>query len=229
MKSKRWGSGLFIFVSMALTVTVATAGVLPVGALMESRNATLDGQNPLPHTTLLSGDHLQVKDGLALVTLDQGNRMVLGRQTEASFLKDARAVTVSLSHGSLAIYHPQASRGFRIRAGAVTVSPAKGYRTVGEMAMADGALMVTAKNGVLEVEKAGTIQEVAQGKTITIATPADSDQTTDPDGKPHLKHILNNKAVLYLLLGGIAAGTALAIVAGTSGAAPAVSPVTPGP
>lgn len=227
MKCKLLGSSLFIFVAMVLTVAVALAGVLPVGALMESRNATVDGRDPLPHTTLLSGDRVQVKDGLALVTLDQGNRMVLGRETEASFLKDAKAVSISLRHGSLAFYHPQASSRFRIRAGSVTVSPAKDYKALGELAMADGALMVTAKDGVLEVEKSGHSQEVTPGKTITIATPAGSAPEPDPDGHPHLKHLLRQKTLLYILVGGMAAGTAIGIIAGTSSAAPAVSPTAP--
>jgi len=227
MKCKLLGSGLFILVALTLTVTVALAGVLPVGALMESRNTTVDGKNPLPNTTLLSGEHLQVKDGLALVTLDQGNRMVLGSETEASFLKGAKAVTISLSGGSLALYHPQASSSFRIRAGAVTVSPAKGYKTVGELAMADGALMVTAKDGVLQVEKSGISQQVTPGKTITIATPAGSAPEPDPNGHPHLKHIFNHEDLLYILLGGIVAGTTLGIIEGTSSVAPAVSPVAP--
>lgn len=229
MKLKLAGTGLFIFAVMALVVAVAAAGVAPVGALMESTNATVDGRSPLPHTTLLSGDRMQVKDGQALVMLDQGNRMVLGRQTEASFLRDARAVTVALRRGNLALYHPQASRSFRIRAGAVTVSPAKGYRTLGEMAMADGALMVTAKDGVLQVEKSGAVRKVTKGETITIATPAGRAPTPDPDTESHLKHLFNQKALLYLAVGGMAVGTTLGIIAATSGSSTSASPVTPAP
>lgn len=170
MKKNYLGSVLLISVSMVLTVTMAVGGSMPVGALLGSKNTTVDGRVPLPHTTLLNGDHLQVKDGLAMVTLDQGNRMVLGRETEASFLRKSDAVTVSLTRGALALYHPQTSQAFRVKAGAVTVAPAKGYRTMGEIAMADGYLSVTAKDGTLQVEKAGTTQEISKGKTITITT-----------------------------------------------------------
>jgi acetylornithine/succinyldiaminopimelate/putrescine aminotransferase len=89
MKRNRFDTGLLIFVSMLLTVTVGIGGSMPVGALMGSKNATIDGQVPLPHTTLLSGDSLHVSNGLAVVTLEQGNRMLLGRETEASFLREA--------------------------------------------------------------------------------------------------------------------------------------------
>jgi hypothetical protein len=214
---------------LALTSTVAIGSPMPLGSLLGSKNATLDGQAPLPHTTLLEGDNLRVDEGLAMVTLDQGNRMVLGRQTRASFLREADAVIVSLTQGNLSLYHPQAGRPFRIKAGDVTVSPSKGYRTLGQVAMVDGLLAVTAKDGALQVEKNGAIQEVSKGKTITIAT--DTDRAPMPDsqgqGKPHLKRVPPG---LWIALGVAAAtaGIAWAIVRSTSGGQPA-SPVTPGP
>src|SRR5579872_5763944 len=139
--------------ALGLAVVTAIGGSMPIGALMGGQNVTVDGQTPLPHTTLLSGDNLQVNNGLAMVTLDQGNRMILGRETQASFLREADAVSVSLTEGNLSLYHPETSKVFRVKAGDVTVAPAKGYRTLGEIAMVDGLLSVTAKDGVLQVEK----------------------------------------------------------------------------
>lgn len=215
---------------MALASTVAIGSPMPLGSLLGSKNATLDGQAPLPHTTLLEGDNLRVDNGLAMVSLDQGNRMVLGRQTQASFLREAQAVTVSLTQGNLSLYHPQASRSFQIRAGNVTVSPAKGYRTLGEVAVADGLLAVTAKDGALQVEKDGAIQEVSKGKTITIATDAAAAPVPSPqgNGKRHLKRIPPG----LLIALGVAAGTAgiaWAVVRATSGGGQPASPVTPAP
>ena len=234
MKRKRLDTALMLFVSMSLTVTMAVGSSVPlggsmaVGALMGSKNATVDGQVPLPHTTLLSGDNLQVKDGLAMVTLDQGNRMILGRETEASFLQEADQVTVSLAQGNLSLYHPQTSRLFRVRAGDVTVAPVSGYRTMGEIAMADGILMVNAKDGAFQVERAGTTQEVAKGKTIQITTHEASTPTPYPEGNKHLKRL--PPVLIYFGIGAGVALLALAIVRSTSGGAPTpVSPVTPGP
>jgi hypothetical protein len=212
---------------LALTSIVAIGSPMPLGSLLGSKNATLDGQVPLPHTTLLDGDNLRVDEGLAMVTLDQGNRMVLGRQTQASFLREADAVTVSLTQGNLSLYHPQAGRPFRIKAGDVTVFPAKGYRTLGQIAMVDGFLAVTAKDGALQVEKGGAVQDVSKGKTITIATDTARAPMPDPQGrgKPHLKRIPPG----LLIALGVAAGTAgiaWAIVNATNGGQPA-SPVTP--
>lgn len=228
MRGKHFGSVLLITLSLGLSVTMAMAGAMPVGALMGSKDATVDGRAPRPHTTLLSGDSLQVKDGLAMLALDQGNRMVLGSQTQASFLREADAVTVSLAHGNLSLYHPQAVRPFRIKAGDVTVSPAEGYQTLGEVAVVDGFLAVTAKEGALQVEKGGAVQQVAKGKTLTIATDAARAPSPGPQGrgKPHLKRIPPG----LLIALGVAAGTAAiawAVVKATSGGGPAVSPVTP--
>lgn len=230
MKRNRFDTALLLFVSMGLTLTIAFGGAMPVGALMGSTNATIDGQVPLPHTTLLSGDNLEVRNGLAAISLEQGNRMILGRETEASFLREADAVTVSLSQGNLSLYHPQTSSTFRVRAGDVTVAPAKGYRTLGDIAMADGMLMVTARDGVLQVEKAGTTQEVAKGKTITIQARDANSPQDNQGGNRHLKRV---PPILYYIALAAAVGLiAWVIVANTSGGGGAptpVSPVTPGP
>lgn len=214
---------------MGFGLAVALASPVAVGSLMGSKNARLDGQAALPHTALLSGDSLQVNDGLAMVTLDQGNRMILGSETEASFLREADAVSVSLTRGNLALYHPQASQLFRVKVGDVTVAPAKGVRTMGEVAMVDGLLVVTAKDGTLQVEKAGTTREVSKGKTITMATAAGSAPAPVPAGNEHLKHILtvSPTALLYLGVGAEVGATVWAVVDTSSSGGPAASPVAP--
>jgi len=232
IKRTGFSSVLLLLGGMGLAVAMATGSSMPVGSLLGSKNATVDGQTPLPHTTLLSGDNLQVNDGLAMVTLDQGNRMILGRETEASFLREANAVSVSLTRGSVLLFHPETSRAFRVKVGDVTVAPAKGYKTLGQIAMVDGLLVVTAKDGALQVEKAGTTQEVGKGKTITIATTAAGAPTPSPRGNRHLKRILTISPAELLVLGVSAeAGFAVwAILQATSGGKPTpVSPVLPTP
>ena len=215
--------------ALGLAVVTAIGGSMPIGALMGSTNATVDGRTPLPHTTLLSGDNLQVNNGLAVVTLDEGNRMILGSETQASFLREADAVSVSLAEGNLSLYHPAASKAFRVRAGDVIVAPAKGYRALGEIAMVDGLLSVTAKDGALQVEKAGTTQEVSKGKTITIRARPAAAPGADPQGHRHIKRILHLSpaALLFLGLAAEAGFTIWAIVAATSGPPAPVSPVAP--
>lgn len=210
---------------MGFAVATALASPAPVGSLMGSKNATLDGQAPLPNTVLLSGDNLRVNDGLAMVTLDQGNRMVLGSNTDASFLKEASGVTVSMTRGNMSLFHPEASKAFRVKVGDVTVMPTQGFRTMGEIAMVNGLLVVRAKDGALQVEKSGTTKKVIKGQTITIATTANRAPTPVPPGREHMKHV----ALTTALIGIGATAVTLGIIEATlpDHRHPAASPVRP--
>jgi ferric-dicitrate binding protein FerR (iron transport regulator) len=216
MDTKRW-VGVLVVLAGLVGLVPAMASPVAIGSLKGSRNAMLDGQAPLPDTTMLSGDRLQVNDGLAMVTLDQGNRMILGRETEASFVRDDSGVTVALTRGNVSLYHPASGAGFRVKVGDVTVAPSQGFKTFGEVAMVDGLLLVTAKDGALQVEKAGTSKEVSAGKTITIATTAArAPAPVPPRGRRHLKRLggwfhLSNRDLLIVSFAAEIAGAATAI------------------
>lgn len=217
-----------LIVTIALTVVTAIGGPIPVGSLVGSTNATLDGQTALPHTAVLSGDSLQVNNGLAMVALGQGNRMVMGPDTEASFSKGGSSVTVTLAHGHLSLYHPEATKSFRVMIDNVAVTPSRSPRTIGEIAMIDGVLLVTARDGVLQVERAGITQRVSTGKTITIRSHLAGAPEPLPQGKRNLKHVVKVGPKILMGLGiAIGAGsTAWAIASASSSGKPA-SPVTP--
>lgn len=205
---------LMLLGTLVLAAVTAIAGSMPVGSLLGSKNATLDGQTPLPHTTMLSGDNLHVNnDGLAILTLGPGNRMVLGHGTDASFAEGAGGTTVALNRGSLALYHHPSSTGFRIKADNVTVIPAQGYKTLGEVAMVNGLVVVTAKDGTLRVERNGAAQEVSKGKTITLATTAARAPAPVPPGDRHLKHITAATPLIVTAVIGASAAAVLATVA----------------
>jgi hypothetical protein len=156
---------------MVLAAVVAVpmyAGSAVIGSVAGSKDATIGGQALLPSTTLFSGDSLQVKDGVAVIAMGQGSRMVFGRQTQASFLREGDGVTVVLGGGNVLMYHPEAGVGMKVKAGTVTVSPEAGNASQGEIAMLNGAVVVTSKEGTLKVEGNGPAQEVAKGKTITV-------------------------------------------------------------
>ena len=159
-----------ILVLMAAVMAVPMfAGSAVIGSVAGSKNATVGGQELVPNTTLFSGDSLQVRDGVAVVAMGQGSRMVFGKETRASFLRETDGVTVLLGQGNVSMYHPESGVGIRVKAGEVTVEPAKGYETRGEVAMVNGGLVVTAKEGKLRVEGKGPAVEVAKGKTIQVS------------------------------------------------------------
>jgi hypothetical protein len=158
-----------VMVGAALGAVPALAGSAVVGSVAGSLNATIDGQALLPNTTIFSGDSLRVKDGAAVVAVGRGNRLVFGRETVASFLREAGEVTVLLGQGNVSLYQGQAGVGLRVKVGTVTVAPTGEYKTLGEVAMVNGAVVVTAKEGKLRVEGNGPAVEVVKGKTISVA------------------------------------------------------------
>jgi hypothetical protein len=158
---------LFVFlVAMAVSVS-AFAGSAVVGSVAGSMNATIGGQALLPNTTIFSGDSLTVKDGAAVVAVGLGSRLVFGRETVASFLRDPGEVTVLLGQGNVSLYAAEGV-GLRVKVGEVSVLPAAGYKTLGEVALLNGTVVVTAKEGKLRVEGKGPAVEVVKGKTITV-------------------------------------------------------------
>jgi len=166
-----------------LVLVAAIAGALPalagsavVGSVAGSMNATVGGQSLLPNTTIFSGDSLQVRDGVAVVAVNNANRMVFGRDTVASFLRDANEVTVLLSQGNVSVIHSNAGAPVRVKAGDVTVAPVAGFKTLGEVAMLNGSVVISAKEGALDVNNHGTTKQVAKGQTIVIAPKAKAGQ-----------------------------------------------------
>jgi phosphohistidine swiveling domain-containing protein len=139
----------------------AATGV--IGSVAGSINASIDGQALLPSTTIFSGDKLQVHDGVAVIGIGTNNRMIFGRDTAASFLRDTTQVTVSLSQGNLTILHLVAGTPLRIKAEKVVISPVSSLRTLGDIAVLSGSVVITAKEGTLQVEDHGVTKECCEG------------------------------------------------------------------
>jgi len=147
----------------------AFAGSAVIGSVAASMNATVGGQTLFPNTTLFSGDKLQVGEGVAVVALGSASRMVFGHDTVASFLRDSDEVTVLLGQGNLSVFQDVNGMPVRVKIGDVSVVPVSGFKTLGEVATLNGAVVVTAKDGALRVDNNGQVINVAKGKTITVA------------------------------------------------------------
>ena len=180
MFSEKWRMriALATVLGVALAVVPAFAGSAVVGSVAGSMNATIGGQALLPNTTIFSGDSLQVKDGAAVVAVGRGSRLVFGRETVASFLREAGEVTVLLGQGNVSLYQGQAGVNVRVKVGTVTVAPTGEFKTLGEIAMVNGAVVVTAKEGKLRVEGNGPAVEVVKGKTMMVS----AKQARSPQG-----------------------------------------------
>jgi len=167
-KDLRLRVSLLLLLLGLVAAVPAFAGSAVIGSVAGAMNATVGGQAVVPNTTLFSGDSLQVKDGVAVVAIGGASRMVFGRDTVASFLRDTGEVTVLLGQGNVSMYHPNDSVALRVKIGDVSVVPATGFKTLGEVAMLNGAIVVTAKEGMLRVEGNGSSVNVVKGKTITV-------------------------------------------------------------
>src|SRR5207249_12188489 len=159
------------------------AGSAVVGSVAGSLNATMGGKALEANTTLFGGDRLEVKDGAAVVALGAGSRMVFGRQTEAAFLREAEAVTVTLKAGNVSLYHPTAGGAVRVKVGEVVIEPGTGYATEGNVAMLGGAVVVRALAGTLRVADGKRATEVKTGQTMTIPKVAGAPQAGGEIGR----------------------------------------------
>ena len=161
---------IFFALLMGAVATVpALAGSAVIGSVAGSMNASVGGQSLLPNTTIFSGDSLQVRDGVAVIAVGNSSRVIFGRDTVASFLKESDEVTVLLSQGNVSMLHPTDGTPVRVKAGEISITPAAGFKTLGEVAMLNGSVVVTAKEGALQVEDHGATKDVAKGQTIVIS------------------------------------------------------------
>ena len=202
-------------VSMLLVLGVVAvmpvyAGSAMVGSVAGSLNATVGGQPLVPNTVIFSGDSLAVKDGAAVIALENGNRMAFGRDTEASFLRDTDAVEVLLGRGDVSMYQAENRTGLLVKAGDYEIAPATAYKTLGEVAMLNGLVTVTSKEGSLKVKGEGRAIEVAQGKTVTLGTKAARAPMPQTGGSQKL----GGGGSTVLEAGALGAGVVAAILAG---------------
>lgn len=169
---------LFVLLVGLVASVPAFAGSAVIGSVAGSMNATIGGQALLPNTTLFSGDSLQVTDGVAVLAIGKASRMVFGRETVASFLRDEKEITVLLSQGNVSMYHPDDTVSLRVKAGDVSVLPATGFKTLGQVAMLNDSVVITAKEGSLVVESNGQKVNVLKGRTIMVPARARAPQGT---------------------------------------------------
>ena len=160
---------LFALLVGAVATVPALAGSAVIGSVAGSMNATVGGQSLLPNTTIFSGDSLQVRDGVAVIAMGNNSRVIFGRDTVASFLRDSNEVTVLLNQGNVSMLHPNDGTAVRVKAGNISVTPAAGFKTLGEVAMLNGSVIVTAKEGALQVDNNGTTKNVSKGQTIVFS------------------------------------------------------------
>ena len=198
---------LFALLMGAVATVPAMAGSAVIGSVAGSMNASIGGQSLLPNTTIFSGDSLQVKDGVAVIAVGNNSRVIFGRDTVASFMRDSNEVTVLLSQGNVSMLHPNEGTPLRVKAGEFSITPGAGFKTLGEVAMLNGSVVITAKEGTLQVDDHGTMKNVAKGQTIVLAP-----KTKDNSGKG--ASCCGGGGAAWVEYAALGAGGAAAVLAG---------------
>jgi hypothetical protein len=206
MTKKATFSALLVIL-LVLAAMPAFGGSAVIGSVAGTMSATVGGQPALANSVVFSGDSLRVKDGATVVAINNGGRLVFGHNSEASFLRDDKEVTVLLSQGNVSMYHPDSSGAVRVKVDNLSISPATGFKTLGEVASLNGAVVVTSKMGVLRVNGNGAPVDVKPGQSITIQ----SKTARAPQAGTMQKLEGGNTA---LEAAGLAAGIVAAILAG---------------
>ncbi len=197
---------LFYVISVGISVSARTFGASAVvGMVAGSTNATVGGQVLLPNTAIFSGDSLRVRDGVAVIAVGRMSRMAFGPNTLVSFLRDSDQVTVLLGQGNVSLYHPQESVSLRVKIGDVSIAPAQGFKTLGDVAIVGGTIVVNAKEGMLRIEGYGSAIDVAKGKTVTVAVKT----AKAPTGSASAPQISGHLALQ--IASAVAAGTGAAL------------------
>jgi len=212
--SVRLRSALFLLLVVMVSAIPIFAASAVVGSVAGSANATVGGQALAPNTTLFSGDSLRVTNGAAVVAMGLGSRMVFGRDTMASFERGSDEVTALLGQGNVSIYHPEDGTALRVKVGEISISAGKGFKTLGEVAMVNGAVVVAAKEGMLRVEAPQRSLELTKGKSIVITQkPAGlpQPQGTTSSGTP-VTHPSSAEIISIVSLGGIGANVVMSVI-----------------
>jgi len=200
---------LFSLLTGAMATAPAFAGSAVIGSVAGSTNASIGGQSLLPNTTIFSGDSVQVRDGVAVIAVGNSNRVIFGSDTTASFLRDSNEVTVLLNKGNVSLLHPNEGTSVRVKAGPVSITPQGGFKTLGEVAMVNGSVVVTAKDGALQVQDDhGSVKNVTKGQTIVV-----SQKNADNHGSGGGWGSNANVTLEIVTLGAAGAGAILAGVA----------------
>jgi len=204
---------VLLVLTFALVAAVpAFAGSSVVGSVAGSMNATISGQPAVEGSTVFSGDVLKVtKDGAAIVTYGQAGRAVFGRNSDVSFTREGESVTARLASGTVSIFQPGAEpNGIQLKFDNVTVSPAGGYKTLGEVAMLGDAVVIRTKEGAMSVNFGnGKTTQVPAGKVLRLVPNQRAPQQAA--GSQHFGGEAN-----WVEYAALAAGGTAAVLAGIS-------------
>jgi len=219
-------SVVVVVLAFALVAAVpGFAGTAIVGSVAASTNATVSGQPALQGSVVFSGDILKVtKDGVAMVTYGRGSRALFGRDSDVSFSREGESLTARLASGSVSIFQPGDERnGLQLKFDNVTIGPAGGYKTLGDVAMLGDQVVVRTKEGMMNVHFAdGKTTQVPAGKVMRLV-PNSQRAPQEAMGSQHFTSQTDWVPYATLAAGGLAAILAAVDISKTDNATSAAN------
>lgn len=135
-----------------------TAGQLPLGKVVPSGPADLNGTRLAIGTTIYSGDTISTSDrGIASVLLPKGDQLHVGPASRVQLTKAEGTIVATLAHGAL-LARSGAGQTVSVRAGGILVNPQEKARY--EVALDERGLVVRSQSGAV------TVQDVKQAFTV---------------------------------------------------------------
>ncbi|HEV2495935.1 MAG TPA: hypothetical protein VG204_23125 [Terriglobia bacterium] len=198
---------LIVVAALGLPSSSTRANSTVVGVAVAVSNSSIDGAALQSGRTIVSGDDLQVQEGTALVAIGSGSHMLFGPDTAASFERTSDEVTAVVARGNVTLYQPHNEAvHLRVKVDDLFLAPAAGDETLGEVAVSDGSLYITTKQGLLRLEEGGSTMDLPKGKWIRLVhSPRRSAQLgRGSSGRSSLEWVAAGGASAAAVLAGLA-------------------------
>jgi hypothetical protein len=197
---------LIVLAALGFPLSSALASSAIVGVAVAVSNSSIDGTALQSGRTIVSGDDLRVGEGTALVAMGSGSHMLFGPDTAASFERTSDEVTVVVARGNVTLYQPHSDAvRLRVKVDDLLLAPAADAETLGEVAVSDGALYVTTKQGLLRLEEGGSTMDLPKGKWVRLHRTARSRQLSrGSSGRSTVEWVAAGTASTAAVLAGLA-------------------------
>lgn len=193
--------------AMAFPASPASA---PLGMILQAENATVGADITTGGATVYDGDRLQTENGGALRAQLGGPQMYLRASTVAMVHRLPNGFSAELGTGSVVVSSAQ-GQTFELLADGATIRPAGAEATVAQITKVNGnEVLLSSSRGALQITMEDEVRTIEAGSSYRmVIEPEESGPGPQPQGPLHTGR--RHHLVLILIVGGVAAATAVLI------------------
>lgn len=167
---------------LAVSAAAATAPVNSMGIVLNANNASLNGSTAVNRATIFSGDMLATQNAGELRALFGSSQVYLFANSMLSVSQVGDGLSAELTGGSVLLTSGE-GQTFRVMADGVVVQPKGNGHSVAQISFVSPTeLMLTSRQGDLELTMGDETQTVAQGNSyrVTIKSPSQPASPASP-------------------------------------------------